>query len=186
MALICTGIWFLDRSLRFSRWLCYSLGNYATLTPLPEGATRVTMRRGICAAPGSHAFLYIPGIRALQAHPFTMVGREPVEFVIAARGGFTKSLHEMACEKPGRVLRASVEGPYGNVPDVHAYDRVVLVVGGSGATFALALAKAWIKENSVNTSEKTLEMVWSIKSAGKLCLGRARKYNEPLTRHSLP
>lgn len=169
MALIATSIYTLDRTLRFSRFLFYLPANTATLTPLTSSnATRVTLSRYMArAAPGSHAFLYIPSIRALQTHPFTMISRDPVEFVISARDGFTKDLFKAACEKPGRKVRAGIEGAYGHVPDVTSYERVVLFAGGSGATFAFALAVEWARKKNVESKE-SLDFVWSIRTIGKL------------------
>jgi hypothetical protein len=168
MALIATSIYTLDRALRISRFLHYLPTNTATLTPLvSSNATRVTLTRSMAhSAPGSHAFLYMPGIRACQTHPFTMVSRDPVEFVISARNGFTKDLFKAACEKPGRIVRTGLEGAYGCVPDVMRYDRVVLFAGGSGATFAFALAVDWAKKQDVE-SKKSLEFIWSVRTAGK-------------------
>jgi predicted ferric reductase len=168
MALIATSIYTLDRALRLSRFLYYMPTNTATLTPLvASNATRVTLTRYMAhAAPGSHAFLYMPGIRAFQTHPFTMVSRDPVEFVISARSGFTKDLFRAACEKPGRTVRTGLEGAYGCVPNIMGYDRVVLFAGGSGATFTFALAVDWAKRQDVE-SKKSLDFIWSVRTAGK-------------------
>jgi cellobiose-specific phosphotransferase system component IIC len=43
---------------------------------------------------------------------------------------------------------------------------VVLFAGGSGATFAFALAVEWAKKQDVE-SLKSLDFVWSVRSAGK-------------------
>jgi predicted ferric reductase len=168
MALIATSIYTLDRALRFSRFLYYVPTNTATLTPLVASkATRVTLTRSMAhSAPGSHAFLYMPGIRACQTHPFTMVNRDPVEFVISARNGFTKDLFKAACEKPGRTMRTGLEGAYGCVPNIARYDRVVLFAGGSGATFTFALAVNWAKNQDAE-SKKSLDFIWSVRTAGK-------------------
>ena len=168
MALIATSMYALDRAFRLSRFVYYLPSNTATLTPLvSSNATRVTLTRSMPhAAPGSHAFLYIPSIRACQTHPFTMVGRDPVEFVISARSGFTKDLFKAACEKPGRKVRTGLEGAYGCVPNAMSYDRVVLFAGGSGATFTFALAVDWAKKQDVE-SRKSLDFIWSVRTAGK-------------------
>lgn len=168
MALIATSIYTLDRALRFTRFFYYLPSTYATLTPLPSSnATRVTLSRSMAqASPGSHVFLYIPSIRLLQTHPFTMVNREPVEFVISARDGFTKSLFEAACKKPDMKVRAGIEGAYGSVPDTKGYERVVLFAGGSGATFAFALAVDWARKHGVE-SKARLDFVWSVRTVGK-------------------
>ena len=96
-----------------------------------------------------------------------MVSRDPAEFVISARNGFTKDLFEAACEKPGRKVRTGVEGAYGCVPNIMGYDRVVLFAGGSGATFTFALAVEWARKQDVE-SKKSLDFIWSVRTAGKL------------------
>ncbi|RZJ37912.1 MAG: acyl-ACP--UDP-N-acetylglucosamine O-acyltransferase, partial [Chryseobacterium sp.] len=65
---------------------------------------------------GSHAFVWVPGVKAFQRHPFTLVSADPVEFVIKARDGFSKALHSKAQEFPNGKFRASIDGPYGQVP----------------------------------------------------------------------
>ena len=158
-------LWFLDRLLRLTRWIYQAVGNYCTLTPLPDGATRVTMHRSIKARPGSHVFLYVPGIRAWQNHPFTLLASQPAEFVIAGRDGFTRALHEAACRTgPKSKFRAAIEGPYGRVPDVRKYDKVVLVAGGSGATFTIALALCWARNLRSRKHKSTLDFVWVVRS----------------------
>jgi predicted ferric reductase len=158
----------LDRSIRLSRLIYYLPLNTATLTPLrASNATRVTLSRSMAyAAPGSHAFLYIPSIRACQTHPFTMVSRDPVEFVISARNGFTKDLFKAACERPGRKVRTGIEGAYGCVPKTLGYDRVVLFAGGSGVTFTFALAVDWAKKQDAE-SKQSLDFIWSVRTAGE-------------------
>jgi predicted ferric reductase len=168
MALIATGMYTLNRVLRWTRFFYYIPSNTATLTPLhASNATRVTLTRSMHhAAPGSHAFLYIPSVALLQSHPFTMVSQDPIEFVVSAQNGFTKALFEAACEKPGRKVRAAVEGAYGCVPDVSRYDTVVVMAGGSGATFAFALAVEWAKKNDAESKGRCI-FVWSVRTAGE-------------------
>ena len=96
-----------------------------------------------------------------------MVSRDPIEFVVSAQAGFTKRLFEAACEKPGRKVRAGVEGAYGCVPDVSRYDTVVLMAGGSGATFAFALAVEWARKNDAESKGRCV-FVWSVRTAGEL------------------
>lgn len=100
-----------------------------------------------------------------------MLNREPVEFVIAARDGFTRRLFEAACEKPGRRVRVGVDGGYGAGPDVGGFERVVLFAGGSGATFAFALACEWVgrfwgRGEGEREEREGLEVVWSVRGEG--------------------
>ncbi|KAF5721362.1 ferric-chelate reductase [Fusarium mundagurra] len=131
------GIWVLERVIRLARIIVNSANNTVTLTPLPNGGTRVTLAKTpYGSSSGKHGFLWIPGVRAIETHPFTMVATDPLEFVVAAHDGFTRSLHKCALESPGIKLKGSVEGPYGNHPDVKGYDKVMLIAGAYFTWFA--------------------------------------------------
>jgi hypothetical protein len=49
---------------------------------------------------GSMAFLWIPGVRLFQRHPFTLISTQTAEFVVHAQDGFTKALHLAARRNP--------------------------------------------------------------------------------------
>ncbi|KAL5623150.1 hypothetical protein FOBRF1_002400 [Fusarium oxysporum] len=116
------GIWVLERIIRLARIIVNSANNTVTLTPLPNGGTRVTLAKApYGSSSGKHGFLWIPGVRTVETHPFTMVATDPLEFVVVAHDGFTRALHKRALEYPGITLKGSVEGPYGNHPDVKGY-----------------------------------------------------------------
>lgn len=161
-------IWGADRLVRWGKWFFYGYNNECTLVALPEGATKVIMKRAIHGRPASHAFLAIPRIRPFQTHPFTLACSNPATFVIGAHNGFTKSLHHFATMHPNRTLRAGIEGPYGHVPSVERFDRVVLVGGGSGATFTVALAMDWLRRTADKEAGAThsLDFIWAIKTRG--------------------
>jgi predicted ferric reductase len=55
----------------------------------------------------------------------------------------------MRLKNPCRVLKASVDGPYGSVPDFTQFDKVIFIAGGSGASFYMwdsveYTSEAWI------------------------------------------
>lgn len=164
-------MWFVDRSLRLSRWLFHGFGNYATLIPLAGGATKVVMRCPIAAQPGSHAFLYIPAVRKFQTHPFSLMANSPAEFIVSAQDGFTKDLHMLALKAPNATYRAAIEGPYGHVPNTDNFDKTVLISGGSGITFTIALAMDWLRKNGGNPNKK-LDFIWAVKTKGKYVVHR--------------
>ncbi|KAH8694383.1 ferric reductase like transmembrane component [Ilyonectria robusta] len=162
---VATGIWLLDRVVRASRLVYHGINNSATLQPLPNGGTRVILhKRLVGAKSGEHAFLWIPGIRLLQTHPFTITCTEPLEFVIASRDGFTRDLHQYAGKNSGAIMKASVEGPYGQVPDPSQYDKVLIFAGGSGGSFAFGSALRLLQslEGSVN---KHVTIVWTMRDS---------------------
>ncbi|KAF5575218.1 ferric-chelate reductase [Fusarium pseudocircinatum] len=140
------GIWVLERVIRLARIIVNSANNTVALTPLPNGGTRVTLAKvPFGSSSGKHGFLWIPEVRAIETHPFTMVATDPLEFVVAAHDGFTRALHKCALESPGITLKGSVEGPYGNHPDVKGYDKVMFIAGGSGASFTVGAALDMLK-----------------------------------------
>lgn len=174
ITIIAASLWGLDRLYRSVHTSTYFLGNYATLTPLHDGTTKVTLHRPLPRArPGSHAFLWIPGVRLLERHPFTLISRSPhVEFLVKGRDGFTRALHNAAClqeQTPNRPprFRVSIEGPYGNPPDLSSsgggYEKLLLVAGGSGVTFSLGLALAWAQQRRTPRQKGWLEFVWVVR-----------------------
>jgi predicted ferric reductase len=158
------SMWGLDRLIRFVRLMVNSANNMAIVTPLPNGGTRVTLAKTPAGTTsGKHFFLWIPRIRMAETHPFTITSAEPLEFVIASHNGFTGDLHKFAVNNPGVPLTASVEGPYGTVPDLSKFETVVLVAGGSGATFTFGLAHALLAKAKRNAVTKRVYFVWVIK-----------------------
>ncbi|CZR58623.1 related to ferric-chelate reductase [Phialocephala subalpina] len=158
------GIWVSDRILRGSRMLWYSFSNRVTIHPLPQGGVRITMRRTPWrAVPGTHVFLWIPKARAIETHPFTIISTNPLELVVSAQNGFTKDLYSLASKTPGVVLRASCDGPYGTIPNFAKFDQVVLVAGGSGATFTLGVALKLIRKMSPGGARPVIHFIWVVR-----------------------
>lgn len=166
--IICTAcLWFADRIIRLYK-LCWNLpGNYATIIPMTDGAVRVRLHRPIRSKPGSHVFLWMPSIRFFETHPFTLVSADPAELLIRKYYGYTRSLYKAAQEQPGRVLRCSIDGAYGQVPNFMDFDRVILVAGGSGITFILSIALYMIKEAAAANLNKKIDFIWAVKRAGE-------------------
>lgn len=161
------AIWGLDRLVRMTRLAVYSINNSATLTPLSNGGTRVTLLKPpMGAVAGEHCFLWIPSIRLCETHPFTIAGKGPLEFVVASYDGFTRDLHKYAVGNPGVSLRASVEGPYGAIPNAASYDKVVLVAGGSGASFTFGMALNMLEK--IGDKKKRIVFVWIVRYECKL------------------
>ncbi|KAH8178119.1 ferric reductase NAD binding domain-containing protein [Sarocladium implicatum] len=162
------GIWVLDRAIRLARLAVYGTNNHAVLTPLSNGATRITMNKTPFASrPGKHCFLWIPRIRPTETHPFTIVSTSPLEFVVTSHDGFTAALHRYAQANPNSRLRASLDGPYGTLPEATKFDKVILVAGGSGITFTLGIAMDLLK-SAVSNVAKEVTFVWVVKE--KACL----------------
>ncbi|KAI1088488.1 ferric reductase NAD binding domain-containing protein [Rostrohypoxylon terebratum] len=166
--IILAAVWFADRLIRFSRLAYNSINNEANVYALPDGGTRIVLKKPISRArPSKHCYVWLPKIRAFETHPFTIVATEPFELVINSYSGFTRDLHHYAMENPGASLKVSVEGPYGTVPDPLDFDRVVLVAGGSGATFTFGIAADMLSRMSEN-SKQQIDFIWAVKGHDNL------------------
>ncbi|KAI9167545.1 S-adenosylmethionine mitochondrial carrier protein [Paramyrothecium foliicola] len=165
---IAGGIWGADRVIRFCRLAIYSTNNSATLTPLPNGGTRVTLAKApVNADSGKHCFLWIPAIRACETHPFTIAGLHPMEFVVKSHDGFTSALHKYAVKHPGATLKASVEGAYGTFPDPLEFDKVVLMAGGSGASFTFGVLQSMLRRSKPEDM-RAITLVWVVRNQSYL------------------
>jgi predicted ferric reductase len=161
------ALWFLDRLIRSTRISYYFLHNSATITPLQHGGVRVTLSRSSRrAVPGAHAFLWIPTIRAAETHPFTILSTNPLEMVIKAHDGFTRDLLEYSQKNPGCLLKASMEGPYGALPSFVNYDQVVLIAGGSGASFTFGVALGLVRNMGEGCRMPVVNLIWVIRDQG--------------------
>jgi len=160
------AIWICDRLIRTGRIVWYSDGNAATVTPLAHGGIRIVLKRSAKrAVPGSHLFLWIPKIRATETHPFTISSINPIELVVAAHDGFTKDLLAYATKYPGASLRASMDGPYGTLPSFILYDQVILIAGGSGASFTFGIAVDLVRRLSPE-SKMVINFIWVVREHG--------------------
>ena len=107
--------------------------------------------------PGQHIYLSRPfpdGTSSLSLshmnpfsianNPFSDADEKDLRIELVARilDGSTKLLAEAAEESEGSPVPFLLEGPYGgskNFPDLLSYDKILLVAGGVGATFALPI-----------------------------------------------
>lgn len=165
------SVWTLDRLIRFTRLSWNSISNTAIISPLPNGGTLIILNKRVARMEsGKHAFLWMPEIRTTETHPFTAVSNHPLKFVVSAHNGFTRDLHDYAVKNPGATLKASVDGPYGVLPSFCTYDRVLLIAGGSGASFTFGVALNML-DGFVNSSRKpAIEFVWVVRHEGMLPL----------------
>lgn len=162
--------WCIDRLIRTVRMLYNSWGNTASLVPLPEGSTKVIFKRQVTCNPGSHAFVWIPAIRAFEAHPFTISSAMNTEFVVRKQKGFTADLYEYALQHPNTQLKAFFDGPYGAVPNFRTFEKVVLLAGGSGASFTFPVAMDFIKKTKTMRT-RAIEFIWAVKDECKsICI----------------
>jgi predicted ferric reductase len=162
-------IWALDRFLRFSKIIFNFFGNKASIYPLPNGGTRIVLSRTPPrATAGTHAFLWIPAVRSVETHPFTIVSVNPVEFVISAYDGFTSDLHARAVANPGSMLTCSIDGPYGTLPTFNSYQKVVLIAGGSGASFTAGMAVSLVQSVSSTVGGPSIDFIWAVRDIANI------------------
>ncbi|KAH7097334.1 hypothetical protein BKA62DRAFT_451264 [Auriculariales sp. MPI-PUGE-AT-0066] len=139
------GIWGTSFLVRFGRTLLTP--GAATIEALPDRMlhVRITVRRSFRWKPGQHVFVrFFFGSHFATSHPFTIAnvcdGTGVVELALRVRDGITLALAEQATK--GSKVRVMLDGPHGHASlatDLRKYDRVLLLAGGSGATFTLPL-----------------------------------------------
>lgn len=135
---------------------------------MPGDTMRITLKRGIRCTPGSHVFLWIPSIRFIETHPFTIVSINPVELLIRVQDAFTCGVYEAARKEPGKLMRCSVDGGYGQTPDFLIFYKVLLIAGHSGASFTFAIALLLLKGASRAGFQPIIDFIWVVKQVGKL------------------
>ena len=86
---------------------------------------------------------------------------------MAAYDGFTSDLHAFAMKNPGQALKASIDGPYGTVPDFTIFDKVVFIAGGSGASFTCGVAVDMLRK-LCDSGKTVIEFIWVVREQGML------------------
>jgi NAD(P)H-flavin reductase len=75
-------------------------------------------------------------------------------------------LHQYALKHPGASMRASIDGPYGAIPNFSKVaDRAILVAGGSGASFTFGVALDMIKKLG-GPRNTTIDFIWAVRDHG--------------------
>ncbi|KAF5978536.1 ferric-chelate reductase [Fusarium coicis] len=169
--LIIFSMWTVDRLLRLSKLLWHLVNNSTTLYPLPYRGTRIVLKKPGMenALPGSHCFLWVPGLRLFETHPFTIVSNDAsgLELVMKSHEGFTKTVSSFAMVHPGATLLASIEGPYGSLPDMGNYDKLILIAGGSGAAFTFGVMNRLMMQRE-KLAVQSIEFIWAVRHVEQL------------------
>jgi hypothetical protein len=92
-----------------------------------------------------------------------MVSASPVAFILKARNGFTKDLNIQASSLTNMITPATIDAAYGVFPLFEKYDKVLLLAGGSRATWAVAVAM----DLPISRLSSFLELVWVVRDSGK-------------------
>ena len=123
---------------------------------------------------GQHFYLWLPGMGFPESHPFTVSSvpsnskdrsNNNVEFVIRAHSGFTRRLYQRAVktvDNESIAMRAIVTGPFGNMPTWNAFETLVLIAAGTGASFTLPILEIVLHEPSC---VQRLDFLFLVKTA---------------------
>ena len=131
----------------------HGLNHRAYITLETGKMLKITIATTAEWTPGQHIYLRFltQGVHALTAHPFTIcslpetkryAGRNQMVFYVKPRGGLTARLARLADKNPGVAIPVLLDGPYGGVQRrwFSGFDHTVVIGGGAGAGFTLALA----------------------------------------------
>lgn len=147
----------------------HGLRHRASLTMETSSMLKITVATAAGWRPGQHVYLRFltQGVHALTAHPFTICslqegplredGRSEMVFYVRVRGGLTKRLGRLAEKTPGVSVPVLLDGPYGGVQGrwFGGFDHHVVIGGGAGAGFALALAQDFISQSQLAPKRNT-------------------------------
>ncbi|KAF8347435.1 hypothetical protein F5887DRAFT_1172715 [Amanita rubescens] len=127
----------------------------------------------------------------MEPHPFTiasapvdsnidLIEEQGLVLICKKAGGWTSKLFDMAKAPPvdsgatltNRTVKILIEGPYGGPGHAifASYSAVVMIIGGSGITFALSTIQDLVQKGLRGDSRvKVIELVWMVQSPGS-CL----------------
>lgn len=147
-----------DRVLRFGTYIWNGKCKISNLQQTDD-VVSFNIKTSRKWTPGQHVFLNIPRLGFLQSHPFTIASVADGEninsmrFVLRSHNGFTKSLNQASGE-----FSALMHGPYGGV-SLEA-SSIVLIAGGSGASFTTPLLLEAVRENAC----KRIHFIWVVRN----------------------
>lgn len=165
------------------RFLCLSSFTTVTVTPLPGGGlTQVWVHHlntgwkagqhvhlRVFASPASAkgpSNLFTKLLRPLESHPFTIAAAPPSASAAPNPSGFPLYVRaqgagtwtgDLATMSPGSTCFVHIEGPYGAPAPVDQSDTLLLVAGGSGATWALSRLDEVVGRHLRSTSQTKAE-----------------------------
>lgn len=167
---------------------------YALAEALPGKTIRLQLHvpHRIAWRTGQHVSLTIPSLRFWQGHPFTICsaddritkrsqgfknGGSYVQVLARVKGGFTKALWNkitgLTEASPAPVLlRTQIGWPMGSNKGsrIQDYSTVVIVCGGSGITFGMAVFEhacwALARKLEGNVKVNRVHLVWLLRDFG--------------------
>ncbi|OJJ76840.1 hypothetical protein ASPBRDRAFT_190187 [Aspergillus brasiliensis CBS 101740] len=154
----------------------------ATIEQLPCGLVQIRIPTIMTWRPGQHVFVRFlslqQGIHCLSAHPFTIcslyhdpeqAGKAPeITFYVKPRRGLTASLGNTTLEKPSSTETVLLEGPYGGMSesvDFTRFDTYVLITGGTGGGFSLAILEEALRTHQQQQPTATIQVHFATRTA---------------------
>lgn len=122
--------------------------------------------------PGQHIYLGFPSLpQKLRINPFSIANPHPtsdkkIHLIARTLSGTTAMLSDLA--KHPQPIPLLVEGPYGSArhfPDLAAYDRVLFVAGGVGATFTLPVYIDLLQRAETGEHTPPVRFIWTVRDA---------------------
>jgi predicted ferric reductase len=137
------------------------------LEALPGDVVRMTIANpDFTWQAGQHVYLYMPGLRPLELHPFTIASTAAsgrLSMTIQARSGFSRTLYKAAANNLGSGWRrrAYISGPWGTPPNLSHYDTAVLIACSTGATFVVPLIRDLVQRQGCL---RNITLHWIVRS----------------------
>nr|VWP00772.1 AAA domain-containing protein [Ganoderma boninense] len=171
---------------RTGRTLYNGLSSIATFEMLPENMVKVVIPTKVAWKPGQHFFIRLLGlgIHAASSHPFTVAslpdvvggskenagkgggGERVMEVYARVHGGITARLAAVAQSGALKTSRVLLDGPYGGFEgNLKAYDRILLLGGGSGVSFVVPLLLDLVRSfKAEETKCRKVSLVWAVRT----------------------
>ncbi|KAM0748822.1 hypothetical protein T439DRAFT_357978 [Meredithblackwellia eburnea MCA 4105] len=156
--------------IRWGKSFKFGFAHRAKVQVLEDRMIKITIpTTTVNWAPGQHMFFRFRnlGIHSWTSHPFTIASiptSGEIEVYARIGRGLTKRLAEVNHEVP--VL---LDGAYGGVSGkLEAYDKVLLIGGGSGGSFILALMRHLALALPSDSSCKEVTVVYATRSKASL------------------
>ena len=104
-----------------------------------------------------------------QSNPSLTSGSSSLTFWIRPYDGWTRKLRNQCLKSPALICHPHllVEGPYGHTKNLHVFDTIVFIAGGTGISAILPYIKDHVQRSYQGCSRTTeIRLIWSSRKAG--------------------
>ena len=124
---------------------------------------------------GQYVNLWIPSVRLLQSHPYTIVSwtESCLTFLVEPHDGFSNALLSgaLAQEQSGNsqpIRRAFFTGPHGSCVSMGEYGSILMFASGFGIAALLPHVKEVIRGyNQCKVRTRRIHLVWQLNERGR-------------------